>query len=59
MKPEDFVQDIVSDVSSECLFNDFTASNKFGAVVGAIATVGVLGATGPIALPLALAGGAC
>lgn len=54
MNTKDFVQDI----AKECLFNDFTAENKLGAVVGAIATVGVLGATGPIAVPLALATGA-
>ena len=54
MNPED----IVFDVANECIFNDFTATNKLGAVVGAIATVGFLGVTGPIGVPLALAGGA-
>lgn len=51
-------QDTVTDIATECIFNDFTAKNRLGAVVGAVATVGVLGVTGPIAIPLALAGGA-
>ena len=55
MNPED----IVGEVANECIFNDFTATNKLGAVVGAIATGGFLGVTGPpIGVPLALAGGA-
>ena len=54
MNPED----IVADVANELIFNDFTASNTLGAVVGAVATVGFLGVTGPITVPLALAGGA-
>ena len=54
MNPED----IVADVANELIFNDFTASNTLGAVVGAVATVGFLGVTGPITVTLALAGGA-
>jgi tetratricopeptide (TPR) repeat protein len=54
MNPEE----IVIEVAGECLFNDFTGKNKVGAVVGAVATVGFVGATGPIAIPLALAAGA-
>ena len=50
------LEDIVGDVAEKCIFNNFTAKNKLGAVVGAMATVGVLGVTGPITLPLALAG---
>ena len=49
MSPED----IVFDVANEFLFNDFTAKNPLGAVVVAIATVGFLGVTGPITVPLA------
>lgn len=51
-------EEIVFEVATECLFNEFTNKNRLGAVVGAIATAGALGATGPIAVPLALAGGA-
>jgi hypothetical protein len=52
------LEDIVGKVAKKCIVNDLTTKNKLGAVVGAIATVGVLGVTGPITLPLALAGGA-
>lgn len=62
MKPEDIIQDIVQDIAfevgSECISKAAASTNKLGAVVGAIATVGVLGVTGPIAVPLALVGGA-
>lgn len=62
MKPEDIIQEIVQDIAfevgSECLSKAAASTNKLGAVVGAIATVGVLGVTDPIAVPLALVGGA-
>lgn len=54
MKPEE----VAFGVAKQCIVNDLTKKNAVGAVIGAIATVGVVGATGPIAVPLALAVGA-
>ena len=58
MSLEKFVGDIAKEVAQEAILNDFTAKNAVGAFVGAIATVGVVGATGPVTIPLALAAGA-
>jgi tetratricopeptide (TPR) repeat protein len=54
------LEESVIDLAGECVFNKFTAENKVGSVaggVGALCAVGALGLAGPIAVPLAIAGG--
>jgi len=51
---------VVGEVAGEVVFNDFTGKNKAGAIaggVGALFTIGALGLTVPIFIPIAIAGG--
>ncbi|HYW21746.1 MAG TPA: tetratricopeptide repeat protein [Nodularia sp. (in: cyanobacteria)] len=56
----DTAANLAVDLAEECVLNDFTGKNKVGALaggVGALYAIGALGLAGPIAIPIAIAGG--